>query len=169
MATISVANSLPSQQIKHLIQDVSGSDLISWEITEWQPPTDSIDIFNFVWTSSNSNDTAGRDGYWRALNYSTGYTADRQFTFDPESLGSCCHESYQGGCQDYTTQEDCDDLVGSIFTSSVLCENSACSGNAGACCTMGGCIQSDEEDCLKFGGFFVMDAVCGDGSWSCNN
>lgn len=128
----------------------------------------ALDIFHFI----RKVEQAG-EGKWYALNPSIGFKEESSFSFDGDEIGACCHDSFflDGGlgCVDYYSAEECDLLDNSSFFANTLCADTGCLGNEGACCTMGTCIQSTQDDCVKFGGFFVVDANCNDESWSCGN
>ena len=126
--------------------------------------SDKIDIFNFVY-SENISGGDGSSRKWLPLNPSSGYGIT--FAGYPDIPGACCHG---GECEDYITREVCEgyedfesfyELRDCLFTP---CNQSL----EGACCTMHTCIQSLEEDCENFQGYFVPGAICGNG-WSCND
>ena len=130
--------------------------------------SDGYDIFTF----------SSIQGKWVINNPTLGITADSRFSLSKTNTGSCCEFNNAGDylrCNDYVTEIECDSAllgpeVSSVkFTPFTLCESSDCdSDGLGACCTMGNCVQSNRETCNIFSGFFVPNAICGQGGLDCN-
>ena len=131
--------------------------------------SDGYDIFTFTLVQRR----------WVLNNPTLGITADSRYSLSKTNTGSCCSYNAAGdylNCDDYVLESSCTpELLGpevaSIkFTPFTLCELSGCEGpNDGACCTMGTCVQSDRETCNTFSGFFVPNAICGQGGLDCND
>ena len=87
-------------------------------------------------------------------------------------IGSCCYCENKGegppdgpNCIDYVTNTYCDNVGGIFGTSTCLNrpEGPDCFVE-GSCCVFSElgstCIQSSEDNCTKFGGFFISDLTC---------
>ena len=82
-------------------------------------------------------------------------------------FGSCCYcENNSDGtdhqnCIDYVTESYCDE-IGGIFNV-LSCLNRPEGPNCyygGACCVNSICIESSEDSCFLFGGYFIYDKTC---------
>lgn len=130
--------------------------------------SDRIDIFNFIYSPRTTNGTedAGKK-IWYALTPSSNFG----ITFEglEYERGSCCSTTYEGGCSDYITREECSNIEDSSFQPAQLCDDVNCESSIseGACCTMHTCLQSTRLECETFQGFFVPDALCG--TFDCND
>jgi hypothetical protein len=85
-------------------------------------------------------------------NFYTASFVDRFFGSNPlvvqyGGIGSCCHAA---GCQEYVTQEYCQDVLAGTYTALVGCENSC---RVGSCCIDGSCEDNVTESiCTSVGG-----------------
>ena len=152
---------------KYAIGETSVSQL--WDNYSF---SDGVDIISFQRINENEK------WYWQPLNPSSGYTGDSRFSFDEYTIGACCYDAHPSGCDDYLLKSECDlvqqqypddPAYNTKFYPFTLCQDSPCFGSEGACCTMGTCIQTSNELCSQFGGYFVPDAICGLNGLNCND
>jgi len=107
----------------------------------------------------------GKTGDENVIHEFTGLTYDNLIQGDLD-VGSCCFcEKSEGpdrsGCTDYVSRTYCESINGSFSSTSCLKrpEGPDCYPQ-GACCLLGGCIETSEENCETYGGFFVDGETC---------
>jgi len=85
-------------------------------------------------------------------------------TFGKQIYGSCCYCDSGDGektCLDYVHKEFCDSIDGNFSKDSCADRVSVDCQDTGACCINGICVQTNRQECEKFGGIFNSGDSCG--------
>tara|TARA_Y100000034_G_C6906787_1_gene421099 strand:+ start:1390 stop:4131 length:2742 start_codon:yes stop_codon:yes gene_type:complete len=95
-----------------------------------------------------------------------GVTFDSKYIIADNLIGSCCFCSGGGnvdsiGCVDYISKTYCDAIEGKFSTSVCLDRTSDEECYSGdACCINGICVETSEDRCKTFGGFYINGLKC---------
>jgi hypothetical protein len=96
---------------------------------------------------------------WFATITDRGYGTDG--CVQQESIGSCCYVGISGDreCQEYVTENWCDQQTSGIFNALVACDPLC--GKTAICCSNGKCVEGvTEEECGYFLGKYYKNITC---------